>query len=213
MPAAHASLELRRRGIAAVHRAGAERRRGRIARLGGPAAKMMSHSSLSWKRRATRQRGQGPRSANYLDGRTGCFVVGDARRHAYCSGPSASAASWTCCSQASPLCRGTRSSPVLRAGHLDRQRHLRVIDPVACPGAAAGAGVRRFRPDLAADAPVQLLIGGVLADRLGIRAVYYLGGLLLIAAALVGLTASTKPSPNRRSGLRRGGALRRSETP
>ncbi|MGI8868559.1 MAG: MFS transporter [Mycobacteriales bacterium] len=36
-----------------------------------------------------------------------------------------------------------------------------------------------------------LLIGGLLADRLGIRAVYYLGGGLLIAAALAGVTTST----------------------
>lgn len=35
-----------------------------------------------------------------------------------------------------------------------------------------------------------LVAGGVLADRLGIRAVYYLGGGLLIAAALIGTTTS-----------------------
>jgi predicted MFS family arabinose efflux permease len=34
-----------------------------------------------------------------------------------------------------------------------------------------------------------LVIGGVLADALGIRAVYYLGGVLLLVAAAVGLTA------------------------
>ncbi len=37
-----------------------------------------------------------------------------------------------------------------------------------------------------------LLIGGVLADQLGIRAVYYLGGGLLIVAALVGLRSSER---------------------
>ncbi len=35
-----------------------------------------------------------------------------------------------------------------------------------------------------------LLLGGVLADAFGIRAVYYCGGLLLLAAALAGLTTS-----------------------
>ena len=37
---------------------------------------------------------------------------------------------------------------------------------------------------------VSLLVGGVLADTLGIRAVFYTGGVLLLAAALVGATAS-----------------------
>jgi len=41
-----------------------------------------------------------------------------------------------------------------------------------------------------------LLLGGVLADTAGIRAVYYLGGALLIAAALTGWTLAG--SPNRR---------------
>ncbi|GAC1331575.1 MAG: MFS transporter [Mycobacteriales bacterium] len=36
---------------------------------------------------------------------------------------------------------------------------------------------------------VSLLLGGLLADALGIRAVFYLGGLLLVAAALAGLSA------------------------
>ncbi len=36
-----------------------------------------------------------------------------------------------------------------------------------------------------------LLLGGVLADTIGIRAVYYLGGALLIAAALTGLSAAS----------------------
>ena len=35
---------------------------------------------------------------------------------------------------------------------------------------------------------VSLLLGGLLADVAGIRAVYYLGGALLVAAALTGLT-------------------------
>ncbi len=35
-----------------------------------------------------------------------------------------------------------------------------------------------------------LLVGGVLADTLGIRAVFYSGGVLLLAAALAGVTAS-----------------------
>jgi len=39
-----------------------------------------------------------------------------------------------------------------------------------------------------------LLLGGVLADTLGIRAVYYTGGALLLAAALTGLlTTSRRP--------------------
>ncbi len=38
---------------------------------------------------------------------------------------------------------------------------------------------------------VSLLAGGVLADRFGIRAVYFAGGTLLIAAAAVGVTAAT----------------------
>jgi hypothetical protein len=35
---------------------------------------------------------------------------------------------------------------------------------------------------------VSLLAGGLLADAYGIRAVYYLGGLLLLAAASTGMT-------------------------
>lgn len=40
-----------------------------------------------------------------------------------------------------------------------------------------------------------LLLGGVLADAFGIRAVYYLGGALLVAAALAGLTATGSAPP------------------
>jgi hypothetical protein len=48
-----------------------------------------------------------------------------------------------------------------------------------------------------------LLLGGLLADTAGIRAVYYLGGILLAAAALAGFTttgltwkpASRSPAP------------------
>lgn len=36
-----------------------------------------------------------------------------------------------------------------------------------------------------------LVLGGLLADRLGIRAVYYLGGALLVAAAIAGMTTAT----------------------
>lgn len=43
---------------------------------------------------------------------------------------------------------------------------------------------------------VSLVIGGLLADRLGIRAVYYLGGGLLLAAALAGLTTAAEPNPS-----------------
>jgi len=38
-----------------------------------------------------------------------------------------------------------------------------------------------------------LLLGGVLADTLGIRAVYYTGGALLLAAALTGLLTTSRP--------------------
>ncbi len=33
---------------------------------------------------------------------------------------------------------------------------------------------------------LSLILGGLLADTLGVRAVYYLGGILLIAAAAIG---------------------------
>jgi len=39
-----------------------------------------------------------------------------------------------------------------------------------------------------------LLLGGVLADAFGIRAVFYTGGVLLLAAALAGVTASVSPA-------------------
>jgi MFS family permease len=47
-----------------------------------------------------------------------------------------------------------------------------------------------------------LLGGGVLADALGIRAVYYLGGALLAAAALAGLSAADRDRDNRTRGSR-----------
>lgn len=37
--------------------------------------------------------------------------------------------------------------------------------------------------------------GGLLADTLGIQAVYYLGGVLLLAAGAVGLTARLRAQP------------------
>lgn len=40
---------------------------------------------------------------------------------------------------------------------------------------------------------ISLGVGGVLADLYGIQAVYYLGGLLLLAAAAVGLSATAGP--------------------
>jgi len=40
-----------------------------------------------------------------------------------------------------------------------------------------------------------LLLGGLLADTFGIRAVFYIGGVLLLAAALTGATAA---GPDRR---------------
>ena len=40
-------------------------------------------------------------------------------------------------------------------------------------------------------------VGGLLADTVGIRAVYYLGGLLLLLAAVVGFAASRTPAPSR----------------
>jgi MFS family permease len=43
-----------------------------------------------------------------------------------------------------------------------------------------------------------LLFGAVLADGLGIRAVFYVGGVLLLAAALAGLTAAGRPLMARR---------------
>ena len=43
---------------------------------------------------------------------------------------------------------------------------------------------------------VSLLLGGILADTIGIRAVFYTGGALLIAAALTGVAASSA-SPTR----------------
>jgi hypothetical protein len=42
-----------------------------------------------------------------------------------------------------------------------------------------------------------LLLGGLLADTAGIRAVYYLGGTLLAAAALAGLTLLGRPEHQR----------------
>jgi hypothetical protein len=40
-----------------------------------------------------------------------------------------------------------------------------------------------------------LLLGGLFADTAGIRAVYYLGGILLAAAALAGFTADAQAHP------------------
>jgi hypothetical protein len=43
---------------------------------------------------------------------------------------------------------------------------------------------------------LSLLGGGLLADTLGIRAVYLLGGLLLLTAAAVGATGARPASPS-----------------
>lgn len=40
---------------------------------------------------------------------------------------------------------------------------------------------------------ISLAAGGLLADRYGIQVVYYLGGALLLAAAVTGLTATGRP--------------------
>ena len=45
---------------------------------------------------------------------------------------------------------------------------------------------------------LSIAVGGVLADRYGIEAVYYLGGALLVAAAAAGLL--TRSTPARSSG-------------
>lgn len=42
---------------------------------------------------------------------------------------------------------------------------------------------------------LSLLLGGLLADTFGIRAVYYLGALLLLAAALAGWTGLRRTTP------------------
>jgi len=42
---------------------------------------------------------------------------------------------------------------------------------------------------------ISLLGGGLLADTVGIRAVYVLGGLLLLAAAAVGVTVPSRRVP------------------
>lgn len=42
-----------------------------------------------------------------------------------------------------------------------------------------------------------LLLGGLIADAYGIRAVFYLGGALLLAAALAGFSISAEPQPSR----------------
>ena len=45
---------------------------------------------------------------------------------------------------------------------------------------------------------LSLLLGGILADTLGIRAVFYTAGMLLLAAALAGVTAATPARRRRR---------------
>ena len=50
----------------------------------------------------------------------------------------------------------------------------------------------------------RLGVGGLLADTVGIRAVYYLGGVLLLLAATIGFAASRTPAPSRPRALARG---------
>jgi MFS family permease len=45
-----------------------------------------------------------------------------------------------------------------------------------------------------------LVLGGVVADALGIRAVYYLGGVLLLVAGAVGLAGLPPQNRERRDG-------------
>ena len=85
---------------------------------------------------------------------------------------------------------GRLRAGVVRPVDLQRQRHLHQDHPVSRPEDLRGRAFAGFDVLWQAGRLLSLLGGGLLADAVGIQAVYLLGGLLLLTAAAVGLTAA-----------------------